>query len=84
MSVKLNVPLALQKETMECWYSSACMVAYFRVAGPRLGLPDKWAPNKGIRPNDFIKLAQAEGLKSIQTPIGTSTSQQLETFLRNN
>src|SRR5690348_4477784 len=27
---------------MACWYASACMVAYYREAGPRLGLPEKW------------------------------------------
>lgn len=83
MSVKLDVPLVAQRASMECWYASACMVAYFRRPGPRLGLPDKWEPNRGIGLADFIRLAQAEGLKSIVTPGGSLTPQQLETFLSN-
>jgi ABC-type bacteriocin/lantibiotic exporter with double-glycine peptidase domain len=72
MGIQLKVPLVTQMATMECWYASACMVAYFRVAGPRLGLPAKWVSN------------QAEGLKSILTPASNLTSQQLEVILRNN
>ena len=83
MSVKLDVPLVTQQATMECWYASACMVAYFRRPGPRLGLPDKWAPNRGIGLADFARLAQAEGLKSMLTPGSQVTAQQLETFLGN-
>jgi ABC-type bacteriocin/lantibiotic exporter with double-glycine peptidase domain len=59
------------------------MVAYFRSAGPRLGLPEKWAPNQGIGLADFVSLAQAEGLKSVLTPAGKLTAQQLEVLLRN-
>ncbi len=84
MSVKLNVPLVAQQRSMSCWYASVCMVAYFREAGPRLGLPDKWNANTGINLKDFIKLAQAEGLVSIKSPVSNLTEQQLETFLRNN
>ena len=84
MSVKLNVPLVNQLRNMSCWYASACMVAYFREAGPRLGLPDKWNANTGINLNDFIKLAQAEGLISIRSPTSNLTEQHLEVLLRNN
>jgi len=59
------------------------MVAYYRMAGPRLGLPEKWKTNTGINLNDFIRLAQAEGLKSIRSPASALTEQQLEVFLRN-
>src|SRR5271155_531066 len=83
MAVKLDVPLVTQRVSMECWYASACMVAYFRRPGPRLGLPDKWIPNRGIGLADFIRLGQAEGLKTVLTPTGNLTSQQLETLLRN-
>lgn len=83
MSVKLNVPLVSQRMSMECWYASACMVAYFRRPGPRLGLPDKWIPNQGVGLADFARLAQAEGLTATKTPIGDLTSQQLEVLLRN-
>lgn len=84
MAIKLNVPLVTQRASMECWYASACMVAYFRRPGPRLGLPDKWVPNAGIGLADFVRLAQVEGLKSIMTPGGNLTAQQLEVLLRNN
>jgi ABC-type bacteriocin/lantibiotic exporter with double-glycine peptidase domain len=83
MAVKLNVPLVTQQQTNECWYASMCMVAYYRTAGPRLGLPKKWAANKGIGMNDFISLARTEGMKSIQTPFVNLSSQQLEIFLKN-
>lgn len=84
MSVKLNVPLVNQKSIMSCWYASVCMVAYFHEAGPRLGIPSKWAANTGINLSDFIMLAQAEGLKPIKSPAMTLTEQQLEVFLKNN
>jgi len=84
MGIQLKVPLVTQMATMECWYASACMVAYFRVAGPRLGLPAKWVANEGIGLADFVRLAQTEGLKSILTPASNLTSQQLEVILRNN
>ncbi len=83
MGVKLNVPMVTQKRQMSCWYASACMVAYYRQAGPRLGLPEKWKANNGIKVSDFIKLAQAEGLKSVQSPAIALTEQQLEVVLRN-
>lgn len=83
MAVRLNVPLVLQQRSMECWYASACMVAYFRKPGPRRGLPDKWAANSGIQLSEIVNLAKSEGLKSILTPVGTLTSGQLETMLRN-
>tara|TARA_B100000315_G_scaffold20387_1_gene18008 strand:+ start:385 stop:756 length:372 start_codon:yes stop_codon:yes gene_type:complete len=59
------------------------MVAYYREAGPRLGLPDKWNANTGINLNDFIRLAQVEGLVSIRSPILILREQQLEVLLRN-
>lgn len=84
MAIKLSVPMVEQRASMECWYASACMVAYFPRPGPRLGLPDKWVPNQGIGLVDFARLAQAEGLKSVMTPQGQLTAQHLETLLRNN
>jgi ABC-type bacteriocin/lantibiotic exporter with double-glycine peptidase domain len=84
MAIKLNVPLVPQQASMECWYASACMVAYFRRPGPRLGLPEKWVANRGIGLADFVRLAQAEGLKSVLTPAGDLTPQHLEVLLRNN
>jgi ABC-type bacteriocin/lantibiotic exporter with double-glycine peptidase domain len=84
MGIKLNVPLVNQLRNMSCWYASVCMVAYFREAGPRLGIPERWNANTGIDLNDFITLAQAEGLVSIKSPTSNLTEQQLEVFLRNN
>jgi ABC-type bacteriocin/lantibiotic exporter with double-glycine peptidase domain len=84
MATKLKVPLVAQRATMECWYASACMVAYYRVAGPRLGLPEKWTANRGIGLADFARLAQAEGLKPLPTPVGDQTALQLENLLDRN
>ncbi len=83
MAVQLKVPLVTQRLSNECWYASACMVAYYREAGPRQGLPDKWAANNGINVNDFIDLAKAEGLLSVLTPGGDVTAQQMEVMLKN-
>lgn len=83
MGVKLNVPLVYQQRSMSCWYASACMVAYYREAGPRQGLPQKWNANNGINLKDFIRLAQAEGLLSIKSPTTNLTEQQLEVLLQN-
>ncbi len=84
MAVILQVPLVVQRKSMECWYASVCMVAYFREAGPRLGIPEKWAANNGINLVDFITLAKTEGLLSLMTPAQDLTSQQLEVILSNN
>jgi Papain-like cysteine protease AvrRpt2 len=67
-SIKLDVPLVAQARSMSCWYAAACMVSYYFRAGPRLGLPAKWMANKGITPNDFIALAEAEGLEPLPEP----------------
>lgn len=83
MAIQLHVPLVPQLRSMSCWYASACMVAYYRKAGPRLGLPQKWQANIGINLNDFVRLAKAEGLKPILVPPGKLTAVQLGTFLRN-
>lgn len=83
MGVKLDVPMVVQMKNMSCWYASCCMVAYYHVAGPRLGLPEKWAANNGIGLKDFIRLAQAEGLTALRSPAGPLSEQQLTVFLRN-
>src|SRR5439155_19894244 len=57
MAFKMTVPLVVQQASMECWYASACMVAYYRRPGPRLGLPDKWIANQGVALADFSRLA---------------------------
>jgi hypothetical protein len=81
MGIKLNVPLVKQIVSMECWYASACMVAYYRAPGPRLGLPKKWLANKGISPSDFIDLAKNEGLKPIKLPTPKWTPKNAEANL---
>lgn len=81
MSVKLDVPLVTQARRMSCWYASACMVAYFHEAGPRLGLPKKWRDNRGIKLADFVSLAQAEGLVPIKPPPSSLTELQIDAFL---
>ena len=82
MSIRLNVPLVSQRMAMSCWYASACMVAYYRAPGPRLGLPGAYRANIGVMAQDFIRLAAAEGLRSLQAP-EFLTENQLETYLRN-
>lgn len=59
------------------------MIAWYRTAGPRMGLPDKWMANTGILEEDFIRLAEAEGMKSFTDPpqFDPFTSSQLEGFL---
>ena len=82
MGIKLNVPLVHQRQSMSCWYASACMVTYYREAGPRLGLPDKWTSNTGINLQDFVKLARAEGLKPVPGSVQNLTERRLEAILR--
>lgn len=66
--VQLDVPLVEQKKNMSCWYASACMVAYYREAGPRLGLPDVWKANTGLSFGAVDNLAKAEGLSVFPHP----------------
>lgn len=67
---------------MSCWYASVCMVCYYREAGPRLGLPDKWTANTGITPTDFVDLAKNEGLEPIKSPIAQWSSVDIYLLLR--
>lgn len=69
-SLRLDVPLVGQRLSDECWYASACMLAYYQEAGPRLGLPGVWKKNKGIMPADFARLAKVEGLSEVPLPSG--------------
>jgi ABC-type bacteriocin/lantibiotic exporter with double-glycine peptidase domain len=82
MGIRLSVPLVYQRESMECWYASACMVAYFRRPGPRLGLPDKWKANRGITPADFVDLAKAEGMSPVRFRAGSMSEGELESLLK--
>jgi cysteine protease avirulence protein AvrRpt2 len=47
-----------------------------------LGLPGRWKANKGISPQDFVGLAQAEGLRIFNFPTGNFTDRQLEHALQ--
>src|ERR1035438_9190398 len=68
MSLILSgVPLVAQSTSNTCWYASACMVAYFFEAGPRLGIPEYLAKNKAVTPHEFITLAKNEGLETCNT-----------------
>ena len=60
------------------------MIAWYRTAGPRIGLPDVWIKNNGLESNDFIKLAEAEGMKSCSNPpqLTEFTASDLEILLR--
>ncbi len=84
MSIRLNVPLVPQLLSMECWYASACMVAYYFAPGPRLGLPAQWAANNGINPTlgDFAALARNEDLTPVAAPERVWGEKNLERLLR--
>ena len=86
MPINLNVPLVAQRLSMECWYASACMVAYFFAPGPRLGLPAQWQANQGITPSlgDFAALARNEDLAPIIAPNRVWSEKNLEVLLRDN
>lgn len=60
--VQLKVPKVAQDRSMSCWYAAACMVSFYYKAGPRLGLPDVYAKNVGLKQSDVQVLADAEGL----------------------
>jgi cysteine protease avirulence protein AvrRpt2 len=66
----LDVPVVGQVKDMSCWYASACMVAYYREAGPRLGLPKVWADDSGL--TDWMRLARSEGLECVKRPASHS------------
>ena len=84
MSIRLTVPRVKQLRSMDCWYASACMVAWFFEQGPRLGLPQKWAANQGISPKlgDLITLAQVEHLKPVHAANRNWTEDDLERVLK--
>jgi hypothetical protein len=64
----LDVPLVGQVRNMDCWYAAACMVAYYRAPGPRLGLPKNWQSDSGVTPSELPRLARVEGLKPVARP----------------
>ena len=64
--LELDVPLVKQQREMDCWYAAACMLAYYRAAGPRLGLPKVWEANKGLF--SVGPLIEAEQLRVVPRP----------------
>lgn len=71
-SYVLKVPTVAQTRTMSCWHASAEMIwLYWQGVtgrqGPMWTLPKVWQDNKGLTVTvaDFIKLAQAVGLKAV-------------------
>jgi hypothetical protein len=79
-SLLLDVPVVGQARSMSCWYASACMVAYFHEAGPRLGLPRAWEADHGISISAFPRLAAVEGLVPVPLPSGTHAANNYDVF----
>ena len=65
---RMDVPLVPQARNNSCWYAAACMVAYYREAGPRLGLPQVWQDDTGVTTAQKSALARAEGLSLFPLP----------------
>ena len=68
LKFRMDVPLVPQARNSSCWYASACMVSYYREAGPRLGLPKVWQENNGISLSEESALARNEGLVAWPLP----------------
>jgi len=81
MAIKLKVPFCKQRVSMECWYASACMVAWHFEAGPRLGIPNVWKKNRGLNPVEFARLAKNEHLRPLAGANRVWTSASLENLL---
>lgn len=79
-SLMLDVPVVGQSRSMSCWYASACMVAYYQEAGPRLGLPRAWAADYGLGTKAFPRLAAVEGLVPVPLPSGGSAATSQDIF----
>ena len=81
MTFKMIVPKVAQDKTMSCWYAAACMVAFYREQGPRLGIPDVYMANTGVTAAQMRLLAKNEGLKDAALPV-PCTAEQIESALR--
>ena len=68
LKFRMDVPLVPQARNNSCWYAAACMVSYYREAGPRLGMPKVWQANKGISVAQESALAKNEGLSTFPLP----------------
>src|SRR5262249_23155625 len=96
-SIFLDVPFVSQlgygdpnnpmNDRTGCWYASACMVAYYFEAGPRLGLPEKYDVAKGghsaMKNEEYPKLMENEHLAKIDLPGSKAwTGDQIADLLR--
>ena len=75
-----------KRDPTGCWYASACMVAYFFEAGPRLGVPALYQPGLGhkvISVGAVGTLARNENLEAVAGSGGAVTGQWLEEQIRN-
>ena len=76
-----------QNDWTGCWYASACMVAYYFEAGPRLGLPEKYDPIKRkhspMSNDEYPKLMANEHLVLVALPTSKAwTAEQIPDLLR--
>lgn len=86
-SIYLDVPFVTQRgiggvrdDPLGCWYASACMVAYYFEAGPRLGIPEKfnkefknadgstYIGHSAAQYTDYATLIVNEHLKNVDKP----------------
>jgi hypothetical protein len=80
-----------------CWYASVCMLGYYREAGPRLGVPERYknpdgTPRLGsaggadplpITPSEMPELLKNEGLTKVPLPSAKAwTADALAEILR--
>lgn len=76
--IRLDVPLVPQMRNKSCWYAAACMVSYYREAGPRPGLSTTWQEDTGVDRPRKAALARNEDLEVYPLPIArTFTNQTL-------
>jgi hypothetical protein len=78
-----------KRDPTGCWYASACMVAYFFEAGPRLGVPSLYQPglyghggHKVITVGAVSTLARHENLEAVAGSGGSVTGEWLEEQIR--
>jgi hypothetical protein len=78
-----------RRDPTGCWYASACMVAYFFEAGPRLGVPKLYSPSlyghgghKVISVGEVATLARNEHLEAVAGAGNELSASALEELLR--
>jgi len=78
-----------KRDPTGCWYASACMVAFFYEAGPRLGVPSLYAPglygyggHRAIQVQSVTTLATNEKLEAVPGARGALSEETLEELLR--